>query len=150
MGTRCRYAAARGRDANSRLFETLHPTHDMVPSTDPDAGNDHQTEPERLLLVQRLKEDRVEEYVELHQNVPDAVSELMENNGVYRYDLYIYQELAISYLVVDDFDSFTDAYADSAEALAWEERVSTLKQTGVDPETAEMPQADLIWSLDAE
>jgi L-rhamnose mutarotase len=104
---------------------------------------------ERILLVQRLKPDRVDEYVEAHDDVPDRVVELMEDNGIQRYDLYLYDDLAISHVEADDFDAFQAAYGDDPEAEEWEERVTAFKRSGVDPETGEMPDAERIWSFEA-
>jgi L-rhamnose mutarotase len=113
-------------------------------------GDEYGDESERILLVQRLKPDRVDEYVEAHDEVPERVVELMDENGVERYDLYLYDDLSISHIVADDFDAFEAAYGDDLEAEQWEERVAAFKRSGVDPDTGEMPDAERIWSFEAD
>lgn len=105
---------------------------------------------DRVLLVQDLKPDRVDDYVEAHEDVPDPVVDLMAEHGIRRYDLYLHDGMSISHIVAEDFDAFVEAYGDSPEAEEWEERVSAFKRSGVDPETGAMPLADRIWTFDAE
>jgi L-rhamnose mutarotase len=103
---------------------------------------------EHILLVQELDSDSVEEYVAAHDDVPDRVVELMRTHGVERYELFVYDDLAISYVVAEDFAAFEEAYGDDERAMEWEQRVSAFKDSGVDPETGEMPDADRIWTLE--
>jgi L-rhamnose mutarotase len=111
---------------------------------------DTATEPDRVLLVQDLDPEKVDDYVEAHDDVPDAVTDAMERGGVHRFDLFVHDGVSIGYVVVDDFERFQSVYGDDPECMAWEERIAPFKRSGVDPDTGEMPLGDRIWSFDAD
>jgi L-rhamnose mutarotase len=102
---------------------------------------------ERIVVVQRLKPDAVDEYVTAHDDVPDSVVESMRDGGVEEYELYIYEDIAVSIMEVADFEEFEDVYASYPDNQAWEERVGAFKRSGVDPDDMEMPVMERIWSL---
>jgi L-rhamnose mutarotase len=121
----------------------------MTDTNRPDEGQAN-TDRDRVVLVQSLEPDRVEEYVAAHDDVPDPVVDVMAENGIERYELFVYDTLAISYVVATDFEAFTEAYGADPEVEAWEKHVESFKRSGVDPETGEMPAAERIWTFTTE
>jgi len=105
---------------------------------------------DRVLLVQELDPEHVDAYVEAHEAVPSAVIEAMERGGVERFDLFLHDNLSIGYIVAEDFEAFQETYAEDPECLEWEDRVAAFKQSGVDPDSGEMPLGDRIWSFERE
>jgi L-rhamnose mutarotase len=105
---------------------------------------------ERVVMLQRLKPDAVDDYVAAHDNVPDSVVQAMNDGGVEEYELYVYDDLAVSIMEVADLDEFEAVYGSDPDNQAWEERVGAFKRSGVDPDEMEMPVMEQIWSLAAE
>jgi L-rhamnose mutarotase len=95
-----------------------------------------------------LKPDAVDDYVAAHENVPDSVVEAMHEGGVEEYELYLFEDTAVSIMEVHDLGEFEDVYASDPDNQAWEERVGAFKRSGVDPDEMEMPVMKRIWSLD--
>lgn len=110
--------------------------------------NTEGTDLERVVLLQRLKPDAVDDYVEAHDDVPDSVVEAMREGGVEEYDLYVYDDVAVSVMDVRDLAEFEAVYGSDPDNEAWEERVGEFKRSGVDPDEMEMPVMERIWSLD--
>ncbi|WP_248517962.1 L-rhamnose mutarotase [Salinarchaeum laminariae] len=102
---------------------------------------------ERIVTVQRLKSDAVDDYVAAHDDVPDSVVEAMEDGGVAEYELYVDGDIAIGIMEVEDLEAFEDVYGSDPDNQKWEERVGEFKQSGVDPDEMEMPVMERIWSL---
>jgi len=110
-------------------------------------AGDESDEVERVVMLQRLKSDAVDDYVEAHEDVPDSVVEAMEEGGVEEYELYVYDDIAIGIMDVHDLDEFEERYGSDPDNQAWEERVGEFKRSGVDPDEMEMPVMERIWSL---
>ena len=105
---------------------------------------------ERVVVVQRLKADAVDEYVEAHDDVPDSVVEAMTEGGVEEYELYVHDDVAVGIMDVRDLDEFEAVYGRDPDNQAWEDRVGEFKRSGVDPDEMEMPVAERIWALSDE
>jgi len=109
---------------------------------------DHE-ELDRVVLVQELKADRVGDYLEAHEDVPDPVTERMEQSGVEEFRLFVGDELSIGYIEAEDFERFQEEYSADPECEDWEERVAEFKESGVDPESGEFPVLDEVWTFEA-
>jgi L-rhamnose mutarotase len=104
----------------------------------------------RVVMLQRLKQDAIDDYVAAHDDVPDSVVDAMNEGGVDEYELYVYEDIAVGIMDVRDLDEFEDVYGDDPDNQAWEERVGEFKRSGVDPDEMEMPVMERIWSLSDE
>jgi L-rhamnose mutarotase len=112
--------------------------------TDPNGGT------ERAVYVQRIDPDRREEYVEAHDDVPDAVTDAMERGGVSSFDLYLRDDIAVCILEAADVDAYLDAVDGDEEVAEWERYTGQFKQEGVDADAdpeAGIPFMDRIWSF---
>jgi len=109
-----------------------------------------QEELDRLVLVQELDPERVDDYLEAHEDVPSRVVEVMEETGVREFRLFVGEELSIGYIVAEDIERFQEVYNEEPECLAWEERVANFKRSGVDPETGEFPMLEEAWTFSTE
>lgn len=105
------------------------------------------TDLERVVLLQRLKPDAVDEYVAAHDDVPDSVVEAMQKGGVEGYELYVHDDIAVSVMDVRDLEEFEAVYESDPDNREWEERVGEFKRSGVDADDMEMPVMERIWSL---
>jgi L-rhamnose mutarotase len=105
---------------------------------------------ERVAILQRLDPTQVDEYVEAHEEVPEAVSSAMKQGGVEEYELFVTGNIAVGVVTVNDFDTFVEQYRDDPQTQEWEARVDQFKLSGVDPETMEMPTMERIWRLSDE
>lgn len=111
-------------------------------------ASERANELERVVMLQRLKSDMVDAYVAAHDEVPSSVVESMRSGGVEEYELYVYEDIAVSIMEVADLDEFEAVYGSNPDNRAWEERVGKYKLSGVDPDEMEMPVMERIWSLD--
>jgi L-rhamnose mutarotase len=102
---------------------------------------------ERVVMLQRLKSDRVDDYVEAHDDVPDSVVAAMDEADVEEYELYVYDDLAVGIMDVPDLERFEAVYGSDPDNEAWEERVGEFKRSGVDPDDMEMPVMEKIWAF---
>jgi L-rhamnose mutarotase len=105
---------------------------------------------ERVAMIQRLKPDRVDDYLEAHEDVPGAVSEAMERGGVRQFQLFVQGDLSIGYFEVEDLEEFNEEYMNDPRCQEWEERVGEFKQSGVDVDEGSMPTMDHVWSFEAD
>jgi L-rhamnose mutarotase len=103
---------------------------------------------ERVAMIQRLKPDRVDDYLEAHEDVPEAVSAAMERGGVLQFQLFVRGDLSIGYIEVEDLESFQEEYMSDPECQEWEERVGEFKTSGVDVDEGSMPVMDHVWSFE--
>ncbi|MFB6296091.1 MAG: L-rhamnose mutarotase [Halobacteriales archaeon] len=104
---------------------------------------------DRVVLVQELKPDRVGEYLEAHEDVPDPVTERMAESGVEEFRLFVGDDLSIGYIEVEDFERFQAEYSADPDCEDWEERVAEFKQSGVDTEEGDFPVLDEVWTFEA-
>jgi L-rhamnose mutarotase len=113
-------------------------------------STDDSNDLERVVVLQRLKQDAINDYVAAHDDVPDSVADAMNEGGVDEYELYVYEDIAVGIMDVRDLDEFEDVYAADPDNQAWEERVGEFKRSGVEPDEMEMPVMERIWSLSDE
>lgn len=104
---------------------------------------------ERVVLVQELKSDRVEDYLAAHEDVPDPVTERMGEGGVEEFRLFVGDDLSIGYIEVEDFERFQAEYNADPDCEAWERRVAEFKESGVDPDSGEFPVLEEVWTFEA-
>jgi len=105
---------------------------------------------ERVVLVQKLKPDRVDEYLDAHEDVPDPVIERMKQSGVREFRLFVEGEYSIGYIEAEDVERFQEEYSTDPDCEAWEERVGEYKQSGVDTESGEFPVLEAVWTFEAD
>ena len=115
--------------------------------------DEHMIETERVVYVQHIDPDHVDDYLEAHENVPEAVTDAMERGGVERFDLFVEGTVAVCVMDVEDLDAY-EATIDGNEGVeAWERRVGEFKRSGVDPDAPsgeQLPYATRIWSFESE
>jgi L-rhamnose mutarotase len=116
--------------------------------TDTNTGTDGDGDLERVAMIQYLDPDRVDDYLEAHEEVPEPVVEHMRACGVETFELFVEGDLSVGYVELEDFEQFVEDYSANPDAQAWEERVGEFKRSGVDTDEAEIPLMDHVWSLD--
>ena len=109
-----------------------------------------ETDTEQVVMLQRLDPNKVDEYIEAHEDVPQSVSDAMERAGVEEYRLYVHNEISVGVMELPSLEGFQEEYGGDPANEEWEERVSKFKQEGVDPDEMEMPVMEEIWAFTAE
>lgn len=102
---------------------------------------------EQVAILQRIKPEMTDEYVEAHDDVPHSVIDAMVEGGVHEYRLYLRDEIAVGIVEVEDMDRFQERYESDPENEEWEAYVEQFKTDGIDPDDMEMPVMEEIWSL---
>lgn len=102
---------------------------------------------ERGALIQRLKPEAVEDYLEAHEDVPCAVSNVMRQSGVRQFQLFVSGDLSVGYIEAEDLQEFATAYSADPGCQKWEETVGEYKVSGVDTDDGELPLMEKIWSF---
>lgn len=108
---------------------------------------------ERAVYVQRLDPEKREEYVEAHENVPEAVTDAMERGDVERFDLYLFEDVAICIVDAPDVDAYFEETEGDPELEEWERYTGRFKRSGVDVDAEEgdqIPFAERIWSFEGD
>ncbi|MFB6136815.1 MAG: L-rhamnose mutarotase [Halobacteriaceae archaeon] len=105
---------------------------------------------ERVVMLQELDPDRVDEYLAAHEDVPEAVSDAMERGGVESFELYVRDAVSVGIIEVEDFEAYNEVYMDDPECREWERHVEQFKRSGVDPDSGEMPLMDEVWRFEAD
>lgn len=101
-----------------------------------------------VALFQRLDPDQVDEYLEAHEDVPDAVPTAMERGGVHSFRLFVEDDVSVGIIEVEDFEAFNEEYLADEECQDWEEFVADFKRSGVDVNEGEMPLMDEVWTFE--
>lgn len=109
-----------------------------------------QDEIEHGAMIQRLKPDRIEEYLDAHEDVPDAVPEAMERGGVKQFQLFVHDDISIGYIEAEDLDEFVEVYTADPQCQVWEEFVDEFKTASIDVKGAELPLMDHVWSFEVD
>lgn len=108
---------------------------------------------ERAVYVQRIDPDKRDEYVDAHDDVPEAVTDAMDRGGVEEFELYLRDDIAVGILECVDLDAYLDAVNGDEEVAEWERYTGQFKKEGVDadadPESG-IPFMDCIWRFDPE
>jgi L-rhamnose mutarotase len=105
---------------------------------------------EHVAILQRLDPDHVDDYLEAHEDVPEAVSDAMERGGVQTFRLFVHGDISVGYLAVEDFEAFNQTYTADPECQEWEDHVGEFKRSGVDVESGEMPLMDEVWTFETD
>lgn len=103
---------------------------------------------DRVAMIQHLKSDRVDDYVEAHEDVPDPVVNQMVESGVERFLLFVEDDVSIGYIEAEDIEQYVEEYSDNPDCEEWEATVAEFKESGVETDDAEIPTMDQIWSLE--
>lgn len=104
-------------------------------------------DPEQVVILQRIKPEMTDEYVDAHDDVPQSVIDAMIEGGVHEYRLYLRDEIAVGVVEVEDMEEFQERYESDPENEEWEAFVEQFKTDGIDPDDMEMPVMEEIWSL---
>ncbi|MFA9518371.1 L-rhamnose mutarotase [Halopenitus sp. H-Gu1] len=109
-------------------------------------------ETERAVYLQRLEPDQREEYVDAHDDVPEAVTDAMERGGVEKFELYVRDDIAVCILECEDLDAYLEAVDGDEDVAEWERYTGQFKREGVDadadPESG-IPFMDRIWRFES-
>ena len=107
-------------------------------------------EPERTVIVRRLKPDRVDDYIEAHEDVPNSVVSAMEKAGVEEYDLYVHDDIVVSIIEAPDLERLQEINTHNPEVQAWEDRVGQYKRSNGEQDGTGTPVMERIWTLSEE
>ena len=108
---------------------------------------------ERVAFLQRIDPEKVDGYRELHENVPDFVTDAMERAGVHDFRLFLRDEIAICFLEVEDHETYVEVMSADENIDEWERRANEFKDEGIDIESDEeqhIPWMDEIWRFTPE
>jgi len=107
---------------------------------------------ERVVFLNKLDPDAVDEYVDLHRDVPEHVTAAMERAGVADFRVYVRDDTAICVMEVRDVEEYLEVYVGDPEVEEWERRVNEYKREGidVDGDGEQVPFMDEIWSFSPE
>lgn len=103
---------------------------------------------EGVAMIQHLDPDRIDDYLEAHEAVPEPVVEHMQRCGVETFELFVEDDLSVGYVELEDFEQFVEGYSADPDCQEWEKRVGEFKRSGVDTDDADIPLMDHVWSLD--
>jgi L-rhamnose mutarotase len=103
---------------------------------------------ERAVYIQRLDPDQRDAYVEAHDEVPDGVTDAMEQGGVEEFELYVRDNVAVCILECADLDAYLDAVDGNDAVAEWERYTGQFKESGVDTDAspeAGIPFMERVW-----
>jgi len=105
---------------------------------------------ERAVYVQRIDPDHREEYVDIHDEVPEAVTDAMARGGVTDFELYLRDDIAVCVLEAEDIEAYVETVTGDPDIEEWERRTAHLKQEGVDVDAdpdEQIPFMERVWSF---
>jgi L-rhamnose mutarotase len=105
---------------------------------------------ERAVYVQRVDPGHREEYLDIHDEVPEGVKDAMARGGVAAFELYLRDDIAVCVLEAEDIDAYVETVTGDPAVEEWERRTAHLKQEGVDVDAdpeEQIPFMDRIWSF---
>lgn len=104
---------------------------------------------ERAVFLNRLDPSRVDDYVELHREVPDFVPETMARAGVEAFQVFVKDDIAVCILEAHDLDEYLDGYVQDPDIEGWERRVNEYKREGIDVDADDepVPFMEEVWSF---
>jgi len=108
------------------------------------------SETDRAVYLQWLDPDRIEEYVEAHETVPEGVRDAMRRGGVTEFEVYVRGTVAVCVLEAEDLDAYVEAVTGDPAVEEWERHVAQFKEAGVDvdaPPDEQIPFMESIWSF---
>jgi L-rhamnose mutarotase len=101
---------------------------------------------QRAAFVLRIKPDRVEDYVRVHEQVWPELLEAISAAGIRNYSIYLHENLAFGYLESDDLDASWAALAKNDVNDRWQEAMTEYLEARVASEgPAMLPQ---VFRLD--
>lgn len=102
-------------------------------------------EPVRLSHYFRVRDPA--EYARRHATVWPEIEELLRECGFGRYDIYLWGDVAVSFIEVDDYAAAAERYNASAVGARWEEHFADLIIMDETDEHGWAKPFDHVWSL---
>ena len=102
-------------------------------------------EPTRLSHYFRVSDPA--EYARRHATVWPEIEELLRRCGFGRYDIYLWGDVVISFIEVDDYAAAAARYNASAVGARWEEHFADLITIDETDEVGWAKPFDHVWSL---
>ena len=105
---------------------------------------------ERAVYVQRVDPDHRQEYIDIHDEVPEGVTDAMARGGVTDFELYLRDDIAVCVLEAEDLDTYVETMTGDPDIEEWERHTAHLKREGVDVDAdpeEQIPFMDRIWSF---
>ncbi|MCL5986806.1 MAG: L-rhamnose mutarotase [Actinobacteria bacterium] len=81
---------------------------------------------EEIVFVQRVKKERLDEYLEYHRNVWPELLKVMKNAGIENMLLWLYGDLVIVYVIAKNFDRNMAETAKAEVFQKWQETMKPL------------------------
>ena len=107
-----------------------------------------QTDHVRVAFLNRLDPKKVDGYRELHKNVPEFVTDTMEEAGVSDFRLFVRDEIAVCVFDVEDPDRYAEVMSAEERMDEWERKANEYKLEGVDVDSGDelgFPWMEEIW-----
>lgn len=79
----------------------------------------------RYCMVNVIKKEHLEEYIEAHLNPWEELLETLKDAGTNEELIYMYENLAILFIECEDIDVYMDKFARSEVGIKWLEKMST-------------------------
>ncbi len=102
-------------------------------------------EPIRLSHYFRVSDPA--EYARRHATVWPEIEELLRECGFGRYDIYLWNNVVISFIEVDDYAAAAERYNASDIGVRWEEHFADLVTLDETDEYGWAKPFDHVWSL---
>lgn len=104
--------------------------------------------PERVGHVWRVKPGKAEAYARRHATIWPELERVLRDAGVRSYTIYLWGELVVSHLEVDDYAGLVERFNADPVALRWErEFADVLEYPNADPVTGWPERLREVWSL---
>ncbi|MCY3953102.1 MAG: L-rhamnose mutarotase [bacterium] len=103
--------------------------------------------PEPVRLSHCFRVNDAAEYARRHAVVWPEIEELLRRCGFRRYDIYLWGDVAVSFIEVDDYAAAAARYNESAAGARWEEHFADLITVEVTDELGWPKPFDHVWSL---
>ena len=103
---------------------------------------------DRAVYVQRLDPAQRDAYIEAHDNVPEGVTDAMEQGGVEEFELYVREDIAVCILECEDLDAYFDTVDGNEIVAEWERFTGQFKRSGVDSDASPeegIPFMERVW-----
>lgn len=98
--------------------------------------------------VWRVKQGKVNEYLDRHRTIWPELAEILRNAGVKEYSIYLHGNLVFSHMVVDDYAAMAEAVSHTRVSALWEEQFNDiLEYPEGDAATGWPARAVTVWDL---
>ncbi len=104
---------------------------------------------EKVVWVMELKEDKVDDYIEVHkkENVWPEIIEVNKKAGVLKEEIFVFKNYVFLYLEVQDYDKMMEVFEQDEGLAKWNK--ITLPMTKSKPELkSTMKRLDLIFDYE--